>query len=62
MNEPDKLKEALGTILNMAMDHPCFYREAFEKRAIGTLVEIGGDICDWTSIAITAADALGDKP
>jgi len=63
MNKPtDKLKNALKTILDMAINHPCFDGEAFETRDIDMLVEIGGDVCDWTMIAITAADALEGKP
>lgn len=54
----DKMRDALREILNRAMDHPCFDENAFAERNYGYLQEVGGDICDWTMIAITAADAL----
>lgn len=56
-----KLTAALENIQQQAMDHPCFYVGAFERRDITELCKIGGDICDWTMIAIVAADALEHK-
>lgn len=55
------MKEALESILKTAMEHPCFDREAFDNRDFDSLEQQGGDICDWTMIAITAADALEEK-
>lgn len=52
------LVKALEEIHNMAIEHPCLDPEAFEKRDIKSLVKQGGDICDWTMIAIITADAL----
>ena len=49
---------ALTKIRTMAMDHPCFDQEKFEHRDLEGLAEEGGDICDWTMLAIIAADAL----
>ena len=56
-----KLKDALVEIRRMAMDHPCFWQEAFDERDTDVLIEEGGDICDWTTIAILADDALKGK-
>ena len=52
------MKEALEEIRRMAMDHPSFWQEAFDSRDMDALIEEGGDICDWTTIAILADDAL----
>jgi len=60
-DEEGGVKEALETIRDMAMDHPCFDGEAFEKRDMDALTEVGGDVCDWTVIAIIADDALKGK-
>uniref|UniRef100_A0A6M3KE01 Uncharacterized protein n=1 Tax=viral metagenome TaxID=1070528 RepID=A0A6M3KE01_9ZZZZ len=61
MNEADKLKNALKKILFRAMDHPSFDGEAFETRDLDALIKEGGDVFDWTMVAITAADALEGK-
>lgn len=53
-----KLKNALLEIRQKAMEHPAFDEEAFEKRDIESLEREGGDIFDWTRIAILADDAL----
>lgn len=53
-----KLKNALIEIRKMAMDHPCFDLEAFESRDYDSLSKVGGDIFDWTMVAIKADDAL----
>ena len=58
----DKLTEALATIRRMAMQHPCFDQDCFERRDIADLCRRGGDICDWTMIAITADNALQQEP
>lgn len=50
--------DALKRIRSMAMDHPCFDEEKFEKRDLEGLAEEGGDICDWTMLGIIADDAL----
>jgi hypothetical protein len=57
----DTMLKALQEILNEASDHPAFDRSAFESRDIDSLVKQGGDICDWTMIAIIAADALSNN-
>ena len=49
---------ALETIRKMAMEHHCFDVDCFERRDIDALVAKGGDICDWTMVAIHADDAL----
>ena len=54
----DSLVGALTEIRKMAMEHPAFYKEAFDSRDIDALCDEGGDVCDWTMIAILADDAL----
>ncbi len=49
---------ALETIRKMAMEHHCFDADCFERRDVDALVAKGGDICDWTMVAIHADDAL----
>lgn len=49
---------ALETIRKLAMEHHCFDADCFERRDIDALVAKGGDICDWTMVAIHADDAL----
>ena len=53
-----ELVMALEKIRMMAMDHPCFDADCFERRDIDGLCDQGGDICDWTMVAIHADDAL----
>lgn len=52
------LTEALKQIKMMAVDHPCFSELHFDMRDIDDLATIGGDVCDWTVIAIEADNAL----
>jgi hypothetical protein len=52
------MKKALEKIRKMAMDHFAFDKDLFDSRDIDELVMRGGDICDWTMIAIIADDAL----
>jgi hypothetical protein len=52
------LINALESILAVAMDHPAFDHQAFDDHDYESLTESGGDICDWTMLAITASDAL----
>lgn len=52
------LLDALKQIRSMALDHSCFDLEKFEQRNFEGLAEEGGDICDWTMLAIIADDAL----
>ena len=58
------LVRALEEIRRKAMDHPCFDSDCFERRDVDGLCEQGGDICDWTMVAILADDALrsNDQP
>ena len=53
-----KLRNALIEIRKMAMEHPAFAEEAFRNRDIESLENEGGDIFDWTIVAIIADDAL----
>ena len=53
------MKEAaLERILEIAQEHPAFDQELFEKRDMEAICEVGGQVADWTIIAIIAADAL----
>lgn len=56
-----KLTEALTLIRAMAMDHPRFDRACFERRDLDALAAVGGDIFDWTMVAIHADDALRES-
>lgn len=49
---------ALESILDSAMNHPCFDTDAFNARDIDALIKEGGDVCDWTMIGIEADRAL----
>jgi hypothetical protein len=53
---------ALEEIRKMAMEHPCFDADCFKRRDIDGLCNQGGDICDWTMVAIHADDALRTLP
>jgi hypothetical protein len=50
--------DALKEIRAMAIQHPCFWSEAFDAHDIQALADEGGDVCDWTMVAILADDAL----
>ena len=52
------LAKALKLILETAKDHSTFMSEEFEKRDTQTILDEGGDSCDWTFTAIYAEDAL----
>jgi len=52
------LVEALESILATAKEHPAFAQDRFDDRDMDALENEGGDVADWTQIAITAADAL----
>lgn len=54
----DEIVSALKEIRRMAMEHPCFDADCFERRDMKGLCDKGGDICDWTMVAIHADDAL----
>ena len=53
-----ELIKALKSIRESAMDHPCFSKYYFRQRDIDGLSDIGGDVCEWTLIAIEADNAL----
>lgn len=55
------MEKALQEILRMAMDQATFWQEAFDSRDMDGLITEGGDVCDWTVIAILADDALKGK-
>jgi len=57
----EPLTAALLDIQCRAKEHPCFDADCFDRRDIDLLCEQGGDICDWTMIAILANDALKEK-
>lgn len=54
----DQMVEALQSIRQRAMEHPCFEPDLFDERDWDGLIEEGGDGCDWTATAIEADDAL----
>ena len=54
----NELTDALELIRKMAMDHACFDEDCFDRRDVSGLCAQGGDICDWTMVAIHADDAL----
>ena len=54
----ERMVSALEEIRRIAMEHPCFDADCFERRDIDGLCEQGGDICDWTMVAIHADDGL----
>lgn len=58
LERQEKMVKSLERIREMAMEHACFDLELFESRNIDELVNVGGDVCDWTMIAIIASDAL----
>ena len=52
------LLDALKRIRSMALEHPCLDLERFDQRDLDGLAEEGGDVCDWTMLAIISNDAL----
>ncbi len=58
LKKHSELIVALTEIRKMAMEHPAFYEAAFKERDIDALCEEGGDMCDWTMVAILSDDAL----
>lgn len=54
----ERMVRALEEVRKMAMEHPCFDADCFERRDIDGLCDQGGDICDWTMVAIHADDGL----
>lgn len=55
------MKVALQEILYRATGHPAFDKELFDSRDMDALTAEGGDVFDWTVIAILADDALKGK-
>ena len=60
-NENTRLKMVLEGIKQRAMDHAAFDEDAYRSRNIEQLVKKGGDVCDWTMLAIVAHDCIYDK-
>lgn len=58
LERQEEMVKALERIREMAMDHPCFELELFKSRNIDELSNVGGDICDWTMVAVISDDAL----
>lgn len=56
----ETLEEALREIRRIATEHFRFDRDCFERRDMNALAKKGGDVCDWTTIAILADDALNE--
>ena len=57
-NTSQVLIDALKQIRSQALNHPCCDLNKFEQRDWDGLVDEGGDVCDWTGLAITADEAL----
>ena len=57
----NRLKIALMEIRSSAQEHPAFDLELYQFCDIDALRKIGGDVCDWTMIAIIANNALQEK-
>ena len=55
---PDIIAQNLESIFKRASDHPAFDGELFKNRDYDGMCKVGGDVCDWTLIAIDAEDAL----
>jgi len=56
------LRQALEKIQKTAMNHPAFDADCYERRDVEALAAQGGDVCDWTMVAIAADDALKGQP
>jgi len=54
------LVSALKSIREKARGSFCFDEVCFNYRDVESLAKQGGDICDWTMIAIESDDALKD--
>jgi hypothetical protein len=52
------MRKALQEILDMAINHPAFDGELFQLQDLQTLADVGGDVYDWTMVAIIAQNAL----
>ena len=52
------VQKILKGILKRAKDHPTFDEDLFLRRNFEGLAEIGGDVFDWTVMAIEAYNAL----
>lgn len=57
----ETLEEALREIRRIATEHFRFDQDCFERRDMNALAEQGGDVCDWTTIAILADNALNES-
>mgnify|MGYP000942104944 FL=1 len=57
----DALEEALREIRRIATEHFRCDQDCYERRDMNALAEQGGDVCDWTTIAILADDALNES-
>ncbi len=53
--------EVLKQIREIAMEHPSFDGELFVNRDQEELCNVGGEVADWTGIAILADDAIKGK-
>ena len=60
-NEITRLKRVLEGIKGRAMDHAAFDEDAYLRHDVEGLCKKGGDVCDWTMLAIVAHDGIRDK-
>ena len=52
------LIDTLNLILYKAKDHPCFDIDIFNTKDWERLMDEGGDMADWTGIALKIEEAL----
>lgn len=57
----DELESALKQIHEVLLEHPNCDQDLYDQTDLAQLAEIGGDVCDWTVMAIIARDALARK-
>jgi len=56
--QQERMKKALESIRDTAKAHPCFDGDCFERRDIDELEKVGGDVSNWTLVAIEAEEGL----
>jgi hypothetical protein len=58
VRQTDPIYELLYDIRKTAMDHPAFDITLYKSEDIAGLADAGGDVADWTVIAIQANKAM----
>jgi len=52
------LRDIIENIYERATEHPACDFDLLESQDIRAICDVGGDICDWTMVAIDALAAL----